>query len=239
MRSAFTLIELLVVIAIVAVLAGMLMPAVSLVRDAAKGSVCRGNLRQVGMSVTAYAGDWDGFLPPVYIAPGPGGVGARAWNHLAAPYLDDDRAMPNWPGVANVPRAAFCPRQYGSTLDTGLGISDQLGAVGNAKPSSVWDGSWPGGSIFWHLAGLSHVSQRILGGDIRTRAFAMIHATPFGAGYEFPNYNYTAPGADDDFCNSRPYRHRGLANYLYCDGHVAVRTRAEALRGVIDPAAGP
>lgn len=59
----FTLIELLVVISVIAVLAGMLLPAVSAVREQSRSMTCRGNLRQVGMAVTAYTQEWDGMLP--------------------------------------------------------------------------------------------------------------------------------------------------------------------------------
>ena len=62
-RHAFTLIELLVVIAIVAVLAGLLLPAISVVRGAATQVTCVSNQRQSLMAILAYAGDWNGLTP--------------------------------------------------------------------------------------------------------------------------------------------------------------------------------
>ncbi len=62
-RRGFTLIELLVVIAILAVLAGLLLPALASARDTGRRAVCLSNLRQIGLAISGYANESDGRIP--------------------------------------------------------------------------------------------------------------------------------------------------------------------------------
>ncbi len=97
-RRGFSLVELLVVIAIIALLIGLLLPAVQRARESAARIQCANNLHQIGIAMHSYLTINDGYLPPSYWTPPNQTFEWRgaSWAVLIFPYLEQDTLSSTW-----------------------------------------------------------------------------------------------------------------------------------------------
>lgn len=121
----FTLIELLVVIAIIAILAPLLMPALSSARETARMIECSGNMKQMYLTAQYYVGDYESILPYSTVIDNALGTARGHWYKHLSDYLKLDtgslgRDTPKYRGTSKISALFRCPSSPISLISNGI-----------------------------------------------------------------------------------------------------------------------
>ena len=205
-RQGFTLIELLVVISIIAILAGMLLPAINMVRESARKTNCGNNQRQVALAMQVYANDNEQLWPANFAGATLATLtfaDGKAAGQAAALVAGTFEALATYSGGDLTPKIFSCPsntnyKPTATAADT---------ASMSVAPSQAWSGAAVGAADPSVAAGSS-------------LAFAYDLTVPSNA-----NSSRVVLGdRPSDASLSAPMNHKKAMNAIYADCHVATIT---------------
>ena len=240
-KHSFTLIELLVVIAIIAILAGMLLPALNKAKNRAQATTCFGNLKGIGQAFNLYADTYAGWIP----SSDPLGSGVRKfWKNQIAPfagftgktYDNDGKFNSSMNTKVNLAKGLFhCPSNktkakqnnyendgkyniysYGMT-NTQAQVS-QYPEVKDRIPGKSW-------TNIKQLRGKG-ASEQLLAGDIHDDGFYSSDSGTWSVsqGYMLDIW----PNTKSNYFHTST-RHSGGGNHIWLDGHVDFRKSAQLI----------
>ncbi len=265
-RHAFTLIELLVVISIIALLIGILLPALGAARSTARQAACLSNLRQINIGLAAYATDFQGYLPPLeYFSPNGQWQQYSKWQGFLAEYGYCGGPIAEIASQKEGNNVYLCPETDPQEFTLGVdpspthwkdpvhkdaffyGPSPKLGVVGEYQTSYLANASWlvqaPWGEQFEPTGNWFPMTYM--------NAAYLNTANPFGAKFrpptvdQFHNVSTLALIGDGfQYTHGGPHNirlfHSGqtVANFAVADGHVESVVEDELPSGAIDRPAG-
>jgi prepilin-type N-terminal cleavage/methylation domain-containing protein/prepilin-type processing-associated H-X9-DG protein len=208
-RSGFTLAELVVVVAIIALLISLLLPALNRAREQSRSVKCLGNLRQMGQAAFIYAQAYDGYFPISHNSfthewdfnvNGPTLTPGNLWS-AGTPLAIQQ--CPSYDRPSTTPTDPYTGYNY-NTSYIGGGVNE-ITPLGHPHITPA------------KLAAIRHPDTTALFGDGQysggtnkyMRAPLLMAGTDIGDGV----------GPSTRLAGTQGYRHQGLTNVCYCDGH--------------------
>ena len=224
-QTVFTLIELLVVISIIATLAAMLLPALGKAREKGKSASCINNLKQLALGATLYANDNDDYLSAITNAASC--CGGNQWigtgTGMRRINLKGEGLITRYLGESM--NSKICPQVHADVMaryNTNLNANGFSGTSGQDPFACRGGGYGMNINVGWSTSPANYMRtqlSQVIGSATKVLFADTFHSTGYIDRLYVP-LEIGVRASWDNNGNSTHFRHTGLANLAFVDGHV-------------------